>query len=415
MNKIICHICNEEFKLKRDFKNHLKTCSINNPKSSIKNEENKINNSNNNTKVVMPNTSFSSPPPNVKYKYEKKDTQKNEKKELSVSYKHYSKFFKPEFNMEAIKIGDSIDCPFNNCTSTSSSLAKLVTHIMTNHQDKLTVISDYYCSVCGKRLPDIVTLLIHNVEHQHNKRRKIFSKDHTSNTASSSSSLINPLNPISNSFIPINTAITKSSLPLPYNNNKNKSINSKSSKLKRKYPFDNSNKLNNSSNTSNVNLTKANNIVLDTNQNKNQENEKYPLTPSPTSSLSQNLQTSPTKINNMGSEDQSKENNLSLNNNNINIKDIDMEKEKELKDYSEDVLKEKNNIVLENTLENKLKNNISEKEQLQLDQTSNNILQLKSSSNKIPNNNNNNIPSPISSPISHKINTQHIKGKYFVL
>eukprot|EP00833_Pecoramyces_ruminatium_P014072 jgi/Orpsp1_1/1188104/evm.model.d7180000062465.1 len=261
--EFICNICNEEFKLRKDFKAHLKTCNCN-------------------SKVITSNTSLSSPP--IKYKYEKKDVQKNEKKELSISYKLYSKFFKPEFNMESIKIGDKIECPFNNCNDSSSSLAKLVTHINTNHQDKLTVISDYYCSVCGRKLTDIVSQIIHNIEHQYKKRRKIFSRD-CSTTSTTASSLLNPLSSISNSFIPINT-----SLSLPHSNIKNKSLNSKSSKLKRKYPYDNS---------SNVISNDASINNLTKNIDKRKENNNYPLTPSPTSSLSQNLHTSPSKINNM--------------------------------------------------------------------------------------------------------------------
>jgi len=354
---------------------------------------------------VIPSTSFSSPPPAVKHKGEKKDSQKNEKKELSISYKLYSKFFKPEFNMEAINVGDKVECPFNNCTGASSSLAKLVTHIMTNHQDKLTVISDYYCSICGKRLPDIVTQLIHNVEHQYNKRRKIFSKKYTSNATTTSSSLLNPLNSITNSFMPINTSLSQSSLPIHQSTIKNKSISSKSSKLKRKYPFDKSDI---SNHLNNVNSSKLNNVTLNTNQNKNQDKNHCPLSPSPASSLSKNIHTSPTKIDNvkMAFEDQSKENNLSLNN---TIKIKDTEKKKKLKNHTNETLKESNdNKILANTLENKSKRNISGKVQLQLGQNSDNILQLKSSSS---NKTTKNIPSPVSSPISLKINNQQYKGK----
>lgn len=340
---------------------------------------------------------MSSPP--IKYKYEKKDVQKNEKKELSISYKLYSKFFKPEFNMESIKIGDKIECPFNNCNDSSSSLAKLVTHINTNHQDKLTVISDYYCSVCGRKLTDIVSQIIHNIEHQYKKRRKIFSRD-CSTTSTTASSLLNPLSSISNSFIPINT-----SLSLPHSNIKNKSLNSKSSKLKRKYPYDNS---------SNVISNDASINNLTKNIDKRKENNNYPLTPSPTSSLSQNLHTSPSKINNMIiNEDQSKENNVSLNVNS-NIKDI--EKIKKLKVHSNEFSKE-NNLSL--NIENSLKKNVTGKVQLQLGQTSDNILQLKTSQTKtISNNKNvnenklliNNMPSPGLSPVTNKINNQQYKG-----
>ncbi|KAG4082071.1 hypothetical protein H8356DRAFT_1324391 [Neocallimastix lanati (nom. inval.)] len=260
----------------------------------------------NSNRVVIPSTSFSSPPPAVKHKGEKKDSQKNEKKELSISYKLYSKFFKPEFNMEAINVGDKVE-------------SKLVTHIMTNHQDKLTVISDYYCSICGKRLPDIVTQLIHNVEHQYNKRRKIFSKKYTSNATTTSSSLLNPLNSITNSFMPINTSLSQSSLPIHQSTIKNKSISSKSSKLKRKYPFDKSDI---SNHLNNVNSSKLNNIKI-----------IVPLSPSPASSLSKNIHTSPTKIDN-----------------------------KKLKNHTNETLKESNdNKILANTLENKSKRNISGK------------------------------------------------------
>ncbi|OUM69575.1 hypothetical protein PIROE2DRAFT_2438 [Piromyces sp. E2] len=330
-------------------------------------------------KPVIPHNSLSSPPPGVKYKYEKKDIQKSEKKELSISYKYYSKFFKPDFTMEDIKIGETIDCPFNNCTISSISLAKLITHIMTNHQDKLTVISDYYCSICGKRLPDITIQLIHCVEHQYNKRRKIFSKDH-STSISSTASLLNPLNSLQNSFIPINTT-----LPIP----PSKSLNTKSSKLKRKYPFS---------------VQDKNKSLFDGEKNKDKENNIFPLTPSPTSSISQSL-TTPTKF----SEEQVKENNTSLN---ININSKEGERVKKLKSSEKDF-----NVLLEKSLD-KLNKNIPEKVQLQLGQSSDNILQLKNITNKTLNNNKStdegksilkNIPSPISSPIVQRINHQHTK------
>jgi len=202
---------------------------LNNQKTPIKDESSStatttVSNTFTNNKSVIPHNSLSSPPPGLKYKYEKKDVQKSEKKEFSISYKFYSKFFKPSFSMESIKIGDSIECPFNSCVSTSQNLAKLVTHIMTNHQDKLMVISDYYCSICGKKLPDIVTQLIHCVEHQYNKRRKFFSKDHSTSMQTSTTSLLNPLH----SLMPINTSLAQNSqLPI----SSNKIINSKSSKL----------------------------------------------------------------------------------------------------------------------------------------------------------------------------------------
>jgi len=378
VNKINCSICNEEFKTKKELKIHLKTCLINSQKVSIKSEITGTSSTSTaiKNKPVIPHNSLSSPPPAVKYKYEKKDLQKSEKKELSISYKYYSKYFKPDFKMDAIKIGETIDCPFNNCTATSSSLAKLITHIMTNHQDKLTVISDYYCSVCGKRLPDITTQLIHCVEHQYNKRRKIFSKDYTTSLSTATASLLSPLNSLQNSFIPINTA-----LPIPPSN---KSLNTKSTKQKRKYPFS----VQNNSKT-----------ILADEKNKDKENNIFPLTPSPTSSLSQTL-TSPTKFN----EEQSKENNTSLN---VNVKTRESEKVKKLKTCEKDF-----NSLFEKPLD-KLNKNISEKVQLQLGQSSDNVLQLK---NIVSKNEGKsiikNIPSPISSPIVQKINHQHSKGNY---
>ena len=399
LNKINCSLCNEEFKSKKELKIHLKTCLINSQKNPIKDEGSStstatatINNTFSNNKPIIPHNSLSSPPPGLKYKYEKKDLQKNDKKELSISYKFYSKFFKPSFSMEAIKIEDSIECPFNSCNTTSQSLAKLVTHIMTNHQDKLMVISDYYCTICGKKLPDIVTQIIHCVEHQYNKRRKIFSKDHSTSMQTSTTSLLNPLH----SLIPINTSLAQTAqLPL----SSNKTLNTKSSKLKRKYPFSQEN-------------TKPNHLSsLDTNQNKKKETH-IPPTPSPTSSLSNTL-TSPIKNDNLLaselSKEQSKENDDSLNIN-VNVKEV--ERVKKLKPSDKDI----------NSLLDKTKKNLSEKVQLQLGQSSDNILQLKNMANKTLKNNNklidegksklNSIPSPISSPIQKK-NKCSTKGNYF--
>ncbi|ORX55453.1 hypothetical protein BCR36DRAFT_321600 [Piromyces finnis] len=382
IDKLICTLCNEEFKTKKELKIHLKTCLINEQKVSIKDEDtdNSLTPSIKN-KSVISHSSLSSPIPNIKYKYEKKDLQKSEKKELSISYKYYSRFFKPDFKMEDIKIGEVIDCPFNNCQNSSNSIAKLITHIMTNHQDKLTVISDYYCSICGKRLPDITTQLIHCVEHQYNKRRKIFSKDHTTSIFSSTTSLLNPLGTIQNPFIPIN-----STLPIPSSNTK--SLSTKSLKLKRKYPFS---------------IQDCNKLPINDGKIKEKENNLFPLTPSSTSSLSQTL-TSPVKFN----EKQLKENNTSLN---ISFKVKEGEKVKKLK------TKDKEYNTLSEKSSDKLNKNISEKIQLQLGQSSDNTLQLKNTTSKTidykvldgEKSSIKNISSQIFSPVDQKLSYKHTK------